>query len=157
MKNQVFISYSIEDSNLYLITLLLEHLKRNKYSVAVSAHWEGSESKIAVSDVFIGIITNNSNSVDYVVKEWKIAKENNIPDLLIVEDGVKIDKSSNLSYIRFNRSNPDEAIDKLFNNNKFATQTKQKNNNTDITSDIFKGIILIAGLAALISLLSKSK
>ena len=121
---KVFLSYSIEDSNLYLITLLLEHLRKNNYSVSVSAHWEGSESKIATSDIFIGIITNNSNSVNYVVKEWKIAKENNIPDLLIVEDGVKIGESSNV--IRFNRTRPNEAIDKLF---KPATPTKKKQNN----------------------------
>lgn len=154
---KVFLSYSIEDSNLYLITLLLEHLRKNNYSVSVSAHWEGSESKIATSDIFIGIITNNSNSVNYVVKEWKIAKEKNIPNRLIVEDGVKIEKSSEISYIPFNRTNPDEAIDKLFNNNKPATPTKKKQNNADATSDILKVIVLVAGLAAFISLLSKSK
>ena len=152
---KVFISYSIEDSNLHLITLLLEHLRKNNYIVSVSNQWLDSNLKITNSDVFIGIITNNSNSINYVVQEWKIAKENKIPDLLIVEDGVNIDESSNV--IRFNRTKPNEAIDKLFNNNKSTTPTKKKQNTADATSDILKGIVLIAGLAALISLLSKSK
>lgn len=158
MKNQVFISYSIEDSNLYLITLLLEHLKRNDYSVSVSAHWEGSESKIANSDIFIGIITNNSNSVGYVEKEWNIAKQNNIPYVLVVENGVKITNPQSISFIRFDRSNPDEAIIQLFQiKDSNLPIAKKKKNKDDLVSDILKGTILIAGIAALICLLSKNK
>lgn len=156
MKEQVFISYSIEDSSLYLITLLIEHLKKNDYCVSVSAHWEGSEQKIVTADIFIGIITNNSKSVDYVVKEWKIAQENNIPYVLVVENGVKITNPQSISFIRFDRSNPQEAIRQLFQiKNTNLPISKKGKNNDDLVSDILKGTILIAGIAALISLLSK--
>ena len=79
---RVFVSYSIEDRNLHLITLLLEHLRKNNYSVSVSNQWIDSDLKIANSDIFIGIITNKSNSIDYVVKEWQVARGKKIPDVL---------------------------------------------------------------------------
>ena len=158
MKKTVFLSFSIEDSNLYLITLLLEHLQKNNYSVSVSAHWEGSDIKIATSDIYIGIITNNSNSVNYVVKEWKIAKQNNIPYVLIVENGVKITNPQSISVIKFDRSSPEKAIIQLFQiKNSNHPISKKEKNNDDLVSDILKGTILIAGLAALISLLGKKK
>lgn len=154
MKN-VFVSYSIEDRNLHLITLLLEHLRKNNYSVSVSAQWTDSNLRIANTDIFIGIITNNSNSIDYVVKEWKTAKKNNIQNILIVEDGISINDSS-ISYIRFNRSNPQEAINELFNINKSVVSSQQKKNSNDV-ADILLGVAVVAGMAALISLLSKNK
>lgn len=154
----VFISYSIEDRNLHLITLLLKHLRKNNFHVSVSTQWLDSHLEIANSDVFIGIITNNSNSIDYVVAEWQIAKKNNIQNILIVEDGVKVDESGDISYIRFNRSNPQEAIDKLFKINKPAANTPQKKkDNSDTVSDVLIGVAVVAGIAALISLLSKNE
>lgn len=155
--NRVFISYSIEDRNLHLITLLLEHLRRNNYSVSVSNQWIDSDLKIASSDIFIGIITNNSNSIDYVIKEWQTAKKNNIQNILIVEDGVSINDSG-ISYIRFNRSNPQEAIEKLFKDNKQTKTIPQKvQSKDDAFSTVLIGVAIIAGIAALISLLSKNK
>lgn len=153
---KVFISYSIEDSNLHLITLLLEHLRKNNYSVSVSNQWIDSDLKIANSDIFIGIITNKSNSVGYVVKEWHVARENNIQNILIVEEGVTINDPNNISYIRFNRSNPQDAIDKLFQRNKTITPQKNKKNSDDV-ANVLLGVAVVAGLAALISLLSKNK
>ena len=154
---KVFISYSIEDRNLHLITLLLEHLRKNNYNVSVSTQWINSDSKIAAANVFIGIITNNSKSINYVIKEWQTAKKNNIQNILIVEDGVSIN-DSNISYIRFNRSNPQEAIEKLFKDNKQTTTLPQKKkSNDDAFSTVLIGVAIIAGIAALISLLSKNK
>lgn len=154
---KVFISYSIEDRNLHLITLLLEHLRKNNYNVSVSTQWINSDSKIAAANVFIGIITNNSKSINYVIKEWQTAKKNNIQNILIVEDGVSIN-DSNISYIRFNRSNPQEAIEKLFKDNKQTKTIPQKvQSKDDAFSTVLIGVAIIAGIAALISLLSKNK
>ena len=155
---KVFVSYSIEDSKLHLITLLLEHLRKNNYSVSVSNQWVDSDLRIVNADVFIGIITNNSNSVNYVVKEWQVAQKENIPYVLVVENGVKIEDPENISFIRFNRENPQEAINQLF---KIPPQNKpvpkKKKNNDDTISNVLIGTVIIAGLAALISLLSKNK
>ena len=72
MMRKVFISYSIEDRNLHLITLLLEHLRKNNYDVIVSDYGLDYSMRILNASLFIGIITNKSNSIDYVVKEWQI-------------------------------------------------------------------------------------
>ena len=152
---RVFVSYSIEDRNLHLITLLLEYLRKNHYSVSVSNQWIDSDIKIANSDIFIGIVTNKSNSVDYVVKEWQVAREKKIPDVLIVEEGVNIDESSGINFIRFNRANPQVAINQLFERNKHETVQKKKKNNDDV-ADVLLGVAVVAGIAALISLLSKN-
>ncbi|MBQ4478166.1 MAG: toll/interleukin-1 receptor domain-containing protein [Bacteroidales bacterium] len=154
MKN-VFVSYSIEDCNLHLITLLLEHLRKNNYSVSVSAQWTDSNLRIANTDIFIGIITNNSNSIDFVVKEWQVARENNVNGFLIIEEGVTINDSS-IPYIRFNRINPQKAINELFNINKSVVSSQQKKNSNNV-ADVFLGVAVVAGIAALISLLSKNK
>lgn len=153
---RVFVSYSIEDSNLHLITLLLEHLRKNNYSVSVSNQWIDSDLKIANSDIFIGIITNKSNSIDYVVKEWQVARGKKIPDVLIVEEGVNVDESSDINFIRFNRANPQSAINQLFNLNKHTVAQKKKENADDV-ADVLLGVAVVAGIAALISLLSKNK
>ena len=155
--SRVFISYSIEDRNLHLITLLLEHLRKNNYGVSVSNPWIDSDVKIASSDIFIGIVTNKSNSVDYVVKEWQIARKNNIPYVLIVEEGVNVDESSDINFIRFNRGNPQMAINQLFELNKHTPPQKKKKNNDDIAADVLLGVAVVAGIAALISLLSKNE
>ena len=112
---RAFVSYSIEDRNLHLITLLLEHLRKNNYEVSVSTLWGDSDLRIANADIFIGIITNKGNSINYVVEEWKTAQRNNIPYVLVVENGVRIEDPESLSFIWFDRSNPQEAIDRLFN------------------------------------------
>lgn len=155
--SRVFISYSIEDSNLHLISLLLEHLRKNNYSVSVSNQWIDSDLKIASSDIFIGIITNKSNSIDYVVKEWQVARGKKIPDVLIVEEGVNVDESSDIKFIRFNRANPQSAINQLFELNRHTTVQKKKKNNDDIAANVLLGVAVVAGIAALISLLSKNK
>lgn len=155
---RAFVSYSIEDRNLHLITLLLEHLRKNNYEVSVSTLWGDSDLRIANADIFIGIITNKGDSINYVVEEWKTAQRNNVPYVLVVENGVKVEDPESLSFIRFNRSNPQEAIDKLFKINKPAANTPQKKkDNSDTVSDVLIGVAVVAGIAALISLLSKNE
>ena len=145
---KVFISYSIEDCNLHLITLLLEHLRKNNFDVVVSNQGMDSTMRIINANLFIGIVTNNSNSINYVINEWGIAQRNNVPYVLVVENGVKIEDPKSLSFIRFDRSNPQEAISRLFN---VPSTPKSKSNN------VLFGVAVVAGIAALISLLSKNK
>lgn len=154
---KVFISYSIEDRNLHLITLLLEHLRKNNYDVIVSNYGMDSTMRIVNANLFIGIVTNNSKSINFVIEEWRVAKKNGMQNILIIEDGVRVNDSRGISYIRFNRSNPQEAIDKLFKINKPVANTPQKKkDNTDTVSDALIGVAVIAGVAALLSLLSKN-
>jgi hypothetical protein len=126
--------------------------------VSVSTQWGDSDLRIANADIFIGIITNNSDSIDYVIKEWKTAQRNCVPYVLVVENGVKVEDPESLSFIRFNRSNPQDAIDRLFKINKPVASThKKKKDNNDTLSDALIGVAVVAGIAALISLLSKNE
>ena len=46
--------------------------------------------KITSSDLFIGIITNNSTSIDEVFAEYEFAHEKNVRSILLIEKGVKV-------------------------------------------------------------------
>jgi len=157
---KAFVSYSFRDSELYIITLLFEQLRKSGYIVDTAAYNYSNLNlsnniKIQGSDIFIGIITNDSNSVNHVISEWNVAKQNNIKNILIIEDGVNVQDPSSLNFIRFNRQNPTPAINQLFNIN---TPTKQptKKTNSDVEGALIAGGIIV-GIAALIALLSGGK
>jgi hypothetical protein len=150
---KAFVSYSFKDSELHLITLLIEQLRKSGYTVETSTanFTYDSDIKICNSGVFIGIITDDSSTIEYVVKEWKIAKKNNINNILIIEEGVKVSDPKNTNYIYFNRNNPKPAIEKLFN---IKRKSSNDNNSGDLLGGIIIGGAIIAGVAALIELLS---
>lgn len=151
---RAFVSYSIEDRNLHLITLLLEYLRKNDYVVSVSN--QESNHYTINADIFIGIITKNSSNNKYVISECQIARKHNIPFVLVVENDVKMPPDAQGMFIRFDRSNPQEAIDKLFKIKK-PISSGQKKKNDDIVRDVLMGTAIIAGIAALISLLSENQ
>lgn len=156
---KAFVSYSFVDSELYIISLLFEQLRKSGYIVETSTlgYTSGqnfSSFKIQNSEIFLGIITNNSGSINHVINEWKIAKQHNIRNILIIEDGVKIDNPSKLNFVRFNRNNPTPAINQLFNINKPIQQTKTKSNSNIEDALVVGGIIV--SIAALIALLASS-
>jgi hypothetical protein len=153
---KAFVSYSFTDSELYILTLLFEQLRKSGYTVDSSTHGftigqNFSDYKIISSDIFLGIVTNDSNSVNHVISEWNIAVKNNIRHILIIEDGVNIQNPNGLNYVRFNRQNPNQAIDTLF---KMGNQSNHNKPKSPDVSDalVFGGIIV--GIAALLSLLS---
>lgn len=151
---KAFVSYSFIDSELYLVSLLFEQLRKSGYIVETSTlGYNSSSFQIQSSNIFLGIITNNSGSVNHVINEWNIAKQHNIKNILIIEDGVKIDNPIGLNFVRFNRNNPTPAINQLFNINKPAPKTKSNDNVEDAL--VVGGIIV--GIAALIALLAGGK
>lgn len=122
---KVFISYSFQDSELYIITLLFEQLHQRGFIVesSDSVEYYGTYSanisyRILKVDYFIGIITNHSDSINAVLREWDVARNNNKPNILIIEEGVRVEYPRALNMIRFNRNNPQVAIDQLLNINK---------------------------------------
>lgn len=155
---KAFVSYSFRDSELYIITLLFEQLRKIGYVVETSTFgytsgYDFGGFQIQNSDIFLGIITNDSVSVNHVISEWNIAKQNNIRNILIIEDGVNVDDPSSLNFVRFNRNNPKPAINKLFNINR---PIPSKKTNTGVEGVLVAGGIIV-GIAALISLLSGGK
>ena len=157
---KAFVSYSFRDSELYISTLLFEQLRKSGYIVETTDFYlsnlnYSNNLKIQGSDIFIGIITNDSNSINHVINEWNVAKQNNVKNILIIEDGVNVQYPSNLNFIRFNRQNPKNAINKLFNINTSTKHHLQKTNSSLEEVLVAGGIIV--GIAALIALLSEGK
>lgn len=152
---KVFVSYSFEDSKLHLLSLLFENLRKEGHKIETSDtfyddYLNNDDFKIYNSDLFLGIITNNSESISEVVKEWEIAQQNDVKSILLIEKGVKVDDNS-IQYIRFDRHNPKIAIDKLFGVAKKKVPAKSKN---DDLGDALVGAGIIVGVAALIALLA---
>ncbi|HFA52212.1 MAG TPA: hypothetical protein ENJ95_24605, partial [Bacteroidetes bacterium] len=121
---KAFVSYSINDSELYAITLLAEKLRERGFGI--SSHYSNEfgepDSNVAVikkitikqiisSSLFIGVVTTLGKNNDFVFEEWEIAKANQVPALLLVEDTAKfLISGSEEGLIIFDRNEPDAAI-----------------------------------------------
>jgi hypothetical protein len=147
---KVFVSYSIIDRELHLITLLVSKLRESNNTVFLSDHNSYTQDRlIRESEVFIGIITNHSDSINDVFSEFEYADSLNLKTILLIEKGVQINDKE-LEFIRFERSRPQQSINQLFGINKTPSKSAKK----DDWSDALAAGLIIAGLAALISLLS---
>lgn len=153
---RVFVSYSLVDGELHLITLLLEKLRQNGHIVETSDFFSENQSQIDNfnifnSEMFIGIVTIESKSYSKVIQNWREAKRNNVNSILLIEEGVTVNDSS-IQHIRFQRYYPEKAIQELFRTNQNQPVQKKSNDVEDVL--LLGGIIV--GVAALISLLSGS-
>lgn len=147
----VFVSYSFDDGDLYLLSLLLKKLRQEGHHVATSDMYvENSEYDISHSDVFLGIITNNSDSIDDVFIEFEIAQDHGLDSILVIEREVSV-KDPDFKFIRFDRHNVQPAIDQLFG----TTGKKSVKQKSDAGAALV-GAGIIVGVAALIALLAGS-
>lgn len=146
---RVFVSYSFVDYELHMITLLLEKLRQHGHIVETAGFCENNNYNISKSDIFIGLITNQSESVNRVLDEWEYAKQLNKKSILLIEEGVQV-KDPSISFIRFNRKKPEIAINQLIGKKQTPTIKKK---NTDVEDLLAIGGIIV-GVAALISLLA---
>ena len=158
---RVFLSYSFTDGELHLITLLLDKLRNEGHQIDTSdlpdySFSQFDEVKIGYSEFFVGIITNSSYSVDRVLYEYQRARQYGLKSILVVEDGVDLRNTVIPdTIIRFNRNAPQAAIDALFGVRQPKRKTPVKK--PDYTGEIIAGAGIIAGVAALIALLSSKK
>lgn len=147
----VFVSYSFNDSELYLLSLLLKKLRIQGHHVTTSdVYFENNEFNISNSDLFLGIVTNDSESINEVVTEWQLAKNHGVRSILLVEEGVNLNGNT-VEHIRFNRHNSEPAINELFGE---ARKPSKKSKKSDDLSDALVGAGIIVGIAALIALLA---
>lgn len=145
---RVYVSYSFIDKELYLLTLLVSKLREKGNVVQLSESNYLSENFINNSEMFVGIVTNNSDSINNVFNESLIAEKYNRQRILLIEEGVSVNRND-IEYIRFNRNNPQLAIQRLFKENEKKTENKK-----NIVEEIVTAGAVIAGIAALISLLA---
>ncbi len=157
---KVFVSYSINDSEQYVLTLLAQHLKEqdayidSSYNDFDNVLDYNTFSKITKSHLFIGIITHTGEENDRVLKEWDLANSKNIPSILLVDDSINLPSVSNHeNVITFNRNNPEEAITLVRNKtgNK-QILTKNDSNKSNSAAWVLGGLAILA----IIYLLSNS-
>ena len=144
---RVYVSYSFIDKELYLVTLLVSKLREKGNIVQLSESNYLSENFIKNSEMFVGIVTNNSDSINNVFNEWLVAEKFNRHRILLIEEGVSVNRND-IKYIRFNRNNPEIAIKQLLHENEKKTEKK-----SNLAEEIITAGAIIAGIAALISLL----
>ena len=145
---RIFISYSFLDKELYLITLLVSKLREKGNIVQLSEVQNTYSNYINNCDFFVGIITNNSHSINNVFNEYLIAESEGKQRILLIEEGVQVIRND-IEFIRFNRNNPQIAIQQLF---KDKEQKPEKKSN--VVEEIVTAGAIIAGIAALLSLLA---
>ena len=147
---KAFISYSLNDSEQYVLTILASKLKEQGFIVATSYNAlnnildYNSFSQLNRSSLFIGLITQTGNANQRVYTEWKEATKRQIPSLLLVENNVSIHSTvlKHQNVIIFDRHNPEPSIDLV--KNKIKTSRQVSPTKTDNTA-----AWLLGGLAAL--------
>jgi hypothetical protein len=151
-----FISYSISDSEQYVLTLLAQKLREKGFSVT-SNYKQSSQfpdfqtiNAIKNADLFIGLVTNSGNSTVRVYNELQQAFLHNKPTIFLAEETVDLVPNINNypNTIKFNRYYPNLAIDEV-NRRIHLSQTQPQQDNT-LAWLIGGGIAAVA----LISLLS---
>lgn len=116
---RAFISYSLNDTEEFVLTILAKRLAEQGFTVSSSYNLYSNVvdfstySQLNKSNFFIGIITQEGNSKERVFNEWRVASEKRIPALLLIEDNVQITQqlANHPNIVRFNKTHPQPAID----------------------------------------------
>ncbi len=151
---RAFISYSINDTEQYILTLLAKKLKGQDFTVTAS--YNGSQNAIDLSNInkahlFIGIITKTGLEKKKVLSEWKYAKRNKIPSLLLIENTIALSPrlKRNAGIVIFDKHNPEPSI-QLVKNKLGNKQTRPSANPGRNTAWLLGGLAIVS----LITLLS---
>ena len=155
-----FLSYSLNDTDEYVITILAKKLQEQGFYVSAgqNLHFPDTNpeslAEISSADLFIGILTFNGHINERVYHEWQYAKEAGKSAILMVEWNV--DMADELTFgqniIRFNRQNPDRAIESIHH---YISEARQNSDETD-KQDVFAWILAGMALVKLVRLLSKN-
>lgn len=115
---KAFLSYSLNDKDQFILTLLSSELRKKGFVVKQSNDFQTEMSSITKvniinSQIFIGIISGKGKEKKRVLKELRLSKTSNVPNLLLIENTVKVPSDFKHSYIYFDRLNPEIAISEL--------------------------------------------
>jgi hypothetical protein len=172
---KVFISYSFNNTERYLVSLLSNELRKKGFSVTSSSpptifnpstYELNISNQINSADLFIGLMTKDGTNNKNAFNEWKYALNIRVTSILLIEKGVRlIPKELNLhpNIIRFDRENPNDAIQRIIalgNNNSNALQRVTPFSGTTTNANAKNGLIIglaALGIAALIGLLAEDQ
>ncbi len=150
---QAFLSYSIAESEKYVLTLLAKKLRERGFSI-VSNYNEvlDSLSKLQIGDstLFIGIIAKNGKDLERVNQEIQFAIRKNKPMILLVEENIRVaDWIENYpNTIKFNRFYPNLAIEEVNRKIQLSQQQPQKDNTLAWILGGFAALALISSLSS---------
>jgi hypothetical protein len=148
---KAFISSSVNDNNLYLVSLLSFKLQENNFRTSTSNDFFKNElsfttkNSIQNSHLFLGIVTDDGVEKDRVLNEWRFANSNGVPNILLIEDTVPVKKGFKGNIVRFNREDPQPAIDII---------QKRMNSKPVKSNDTSEALSWILGGAAVVAFLS---
>jgi hypothetical protein len=147
---KVFISFSINDKDQFILTNLGVHLSKRGYQIYQSEDFNQSSisslTKINISkaDLFIGLITKKSFEQKRIMSKWRAANTASIPAILLVENTVNINPNFKFPYIIFDRKDPKKAIEQL--QTEISKREKNEIDNTDALNWILGGAALLVML-----------
>lgn len=112
-----FVSYSLKDKDELVMALLSTKLREKGFSISMTHDFASSiltpmsQRRINEANLFIGVITKNSNETYRLKDEWDYAKRINTPNLLLIEENILVDERFfNGNYVVFSRNSPQNAI-----------------------------------------------
>ncbi|MGV9004434.1 hypothetical protein [Flavobacterium sp.] len=153
---RAFLSYSLNDRDQFILTLLAKELSAKGFSINQSNDFNMQMSQltkvnISKSNLFIGLISGKGYEKNRIENEWSVAYNSRIPSILIIENNVPINNGFNYPYIIFDRNNPHQAISEL--NRKINEMKKASNDDSNAWAWVLGG----AALISLLSLLNKDE
>jgi len=144
---RAFISYSVNDADQYVLTLLSSELQNKGFTIYQSNDFYSEISSLTKvninkSQLFIGLMTGFGQERDRVFKEWQLANTATIPSILLIENTVQIDPNFSYPYIVFDRNHPQNAVDQL--KNKINELKKELGKDSNAMAWILGGAALLA-------------
>ncbi|MCL4282146.1 MAG: hypothetical protein KJZ58_07760 [Flavobacteriales bacterium] len=157
---RAFLSYSLSDSQDYVVTVLARQLREKGYTLMTGhsgsyySTLDAHESVLRTCSLFIGVITEGSDEVNRVTHEYNKADEWRIPALLLMEQSIAADSGllNHPNVVAYNRYDPSTAIQTV---RKRVAHAKAPG--TKQTDDTAAWILGGAAVLALIALLSSKK
>lgn len=150
---KAFISYSLNDKDQYVLTLLSTELRNRGFVIRQSNDFHTEMSaltkvNINQSQLFIGLLSGDGHEIERVQREYRLANTAGVPSIYLIEDTVHINPDFKLPYIVFNRYNPKFAVDTL------KSQMAKMKSNTNKDSNAWAWLLGGAALLAVIGLFS---
>lgn len=147
---RAFLSYTFGSEDDIIIRQLGNELMDKGFSLSQSYDFkpnihENTEISIRRSELFIGILTANNKDNNRIKKEWAYALEMGLPTIILVEKNVKL--NNNALHIRFDRENPNKAIEAL--NNKIKSMQNKPAPTASSFAWVLGGLAIIAIAAML--------
>ncbi|HMH21537.1 MAG TPA: hypothetical protein VK563_07170 [Puia sp.] len=153
---RAFISYSLADKDRFVVSRLTTELQRKDMLVTSSQNFDSpiidftTQKNIEISDLFLGVITDQSHTPNRVLNEWQYANQRNVPGILVVENTLNVQNIPKDNVIFFDRTNLGYAIDKVNQKIEFSSHSPAN-------EEWIKWVLGGAAVLALLSVLGKNK